>query len=72
MEPAKEKSRTLRPFVEALTVGDPIGHLNLTLVPLRGEGHQRLDYVLAADAIEAGTLEVTEVSESGSEARRVC
>jgi len=57
---------TLEPFVETLQVGDPIGHLNLTLVPLRGKGHQRLHYVLGADAIEAGALTVTEVNEAGS------
>ncbi len=33
---------------------------------IAGEGHQRLDYVLAAEAIEAGTLTVTEIDEAGS------
>ena len=45
-----------------------IGHRNLTLVPLRGAGHQRRfqDYLLAAsEAIGAGQLTVTEVNESG-------
>lgn len=68
MQPAKRDftNQALRPFVETLEVGDPIGHANLTLVPLRGEGHGQLDYILAAEAIEAGTLTITEVSESGS------
>ena len=60
------KSATLAPFTETLKVGDGMGHLNLTLVPLRGEGHGHLDYTLAADAIAAGVLTVTEVSEGGS------
>jgi hypothetical protein len=60
------KSTTLAPFIETLKVGDGMGHLNLTLVPLRGEGHGHLDYTLAADAIAAGVLTVTEVSEGGS------
>ena len=66
MDPADKTHHTLRPCVDRLTPGDPIGHANLTLVPLRGEGYEPLDYQLAAAGIEAGTLEVTEVSESGS------
>lgn len=57
---------TLRAFLEPLTVGQAFGHLNLTLVPLMGDGGGRLDYVLGADAIEAGTLTITEVGESGT------
>ncbi len=40
-----------------------IGHRNLTLVPLQGEGHQQRfqDYLLASEAIAAGALTVTEV-----------
>jgi hypothetical protein len=30
------KSRTLEQFVESLKMGDSVGHLNLTLVPLAG------------------------------------
>ncbi len=68
MQPAKKnlKDQTLRPFVEVLQVGDPVGHANLTLVPLRGGRRERLEYLLAAEAIQAGTLEITEISESGS------
>ena len=58
--------RSLREFVEGLQIGGPIGHLNLTLVPLRGNGRAGLDYILSAEAIEAGTLVVTEIGESGS------
>jgi len=45
-----------------------IGHQNLTLVPLRGEGrqHRFQDYLLASEAIDAGVLTVTEVDESGT------
>ena len=68
MQPAKNnlKDQPLRPFVETLKVGDPTGHANLTLVPLRGGRLERLEYLLAADAIGAGTLEITEINESGS------
>ena len=50
------------------TPATAIGHRNLTLVPLRGEGHQQRfqDYLLASEAIDAGTLTVTEVDESGT------
>jgi len=66
MVPAKE-SRTLEPFVESLKMGDSVGHLNLTLVPLMGgEGHGQLDYCLAADAIAAGVFTVTEMSQGGT------
>jgi len=62
-----EKARnTLQPFLADLEVGQALTHLNLTLVPLRGEGHGQLDYILGADAIDSGTLVVTEVDESGS------
>ena len=56
----------LKKHIEPLKVGEGIGHRNLTLMPLRGEGRGRLEYVLAAEAIEAGELTVTEVDESGS------
>ncbi|MBE3037483.1 MAG: TIGR02452 family protein, partial [Chloroflexi bacterium] len=62
----RPKAATLAPFIDTLKVGDGMGHLNLTLVPLRGEAPGRLDYTLAADAIAAGVLTVTEVSEGGS------
>jgi hypothetical protein len=61
-----KQTKTLRPFVDALEIGDPIGHQNLTLVPLRGGGHGRLDYLLAQEAISSGQLTVTEISEGGS------
>lgn len=59
-------TRTLTPFVETLKVGDAVGHLNLALVPLRGEGHGQLDYLLAVEALAAGSLTVTEVSQGGT------
>jgi len=50
------------------TPATAIGHRNLTLVPLRGEGHQQRfqDYLLASEAIDAGVLTVTEVDQSGT------
>jgi len=50
------------------TPATAIGHRNLTLVPLRGEGHQQRfqNYLLASEAIDAGVLTVTEVDESGT------
>ncbi len=60
------KARTLAKVVATLEVAEVIGHRNLTLAPLRGEGRRRLDYILAAEAISDGTLTVTEVDESGS------
>ncbi len=58
--------RTLAKVVATLEVTEVIGHRNLTLAPLRGEGRQQLDYILAAEAISAGTLTITEVDEAGS------
>ena len=50
------------------TPATAIGHRNLTLVPLRGEGRQQRfqDYLLASEAMDAGVLTVTEVDESGT------
>ena len=62
----RQTTRTLSGFMRKLEVAEAIGHLNLTLVPLRGEGHRRLDYILAAEAFGAEALTVTEVDESGS------
>lgn len=46
----------------------PVGHRNLTLVPLQGTERQDRyqSYLLAFEAIDAGVLTVTEVDESGS------
>ena len=58
----------MKDVLPAWTPGTPVGHRNLTLVPLRGEGHQQRfqDYMLACEAIEAELLKITEVDESGS------
>ena len=58
----------MKDVLPSLTTAAAIGHRNLTLVPLRGEGHQLRfqDYMLAAEAINAGLLTVTEIDESGS------
>jgi len=63
MDPEQER---LTEFLEKLAVGNPFGHGNLTLIPIGGNGNGQLDYILGADAIEAGTLTVTEVDEGGS------
>lgn len=56
----------LEPFVKDLAPREPMTHANLTLVPLAGgEGHGP-DYLLAAEALEAGLLTITETSESGT------
>jgi len=57
---------TLDLFVRDLQPGRPTAHVNLTLVPLQGgEGHGP-DYLLAAEAVAAGLLAVTETSEAGT------
>jgi hypothetical protein len=58
----------MKDILPAWTPGTVIGHRNLMLVPLRGEGHQARfhDYLLASEAIDAGVLTVTEVDESGT------
>lgn len=57
---------TLDLFVQDLQPGQALAHANLTLVPLAGgEGHGP-DYLLAAEAVAAGLLTVTETSEAGS------
>lgn len=61
-----EDRRSLRFAVETLEATKTIGHANLTLVPLYGPRAGRLDYILSSEAIEAGTLTITEVSEDGS------
>lgn len=57
---------TLAPFVQPLQVGQQLGHMNLTLLTLQGEPAGQLEYLLSADALAAGTLTITEVSEGGS------
>ena len=63
MDPEHER---LTKFLAPLQPGEPFGHGSLTLIPFSGNGNGKLDYVLGADAIEAGTLTVTEVDEGGS------
>ena len=58
MTQTQQPQRTLRPFIQTLKPGTPMGQRNLPLVPLEGEGHERLDYILAADAIAAAMLTV--------------
>ena len=56
---------TLEICLQPLCPGGAIAHEDLTLVPLTGDGYCRLDHLLAADAIAAGVLTVTEVGEGG-------
>jgi hypothetical protein len=58
----------MKDILPALTPATAIGHRNLALVPLRGEGRQArfMDYLLACEAIDAGVLAVTEIDEAGS------
>jgi hypothetical protein len=61
-----EDRRSLHFAIKTLEATTTIGHVNLTLVPLSGPRAGRLDYILSAEAIEAGVLTITEVSEDGS------
>lgn len=63
---SNSKNRSVGPFVEHVEPMDPLVHKNLTLIPLAGGQQSKLDYLLASEAIEAGTLIVTEVSKEGS------
>ncbi|MCD6390348.1 MAG: hypothetical protein J7L69_13125 [Desulfobulbaceae bacterium] len=64
MKEPNELTQLLVKMTRLLQLDNPIGHRNLTLVPIRGDSSE-LDYVLAAEAIEDGTLTVKEVSDSG-------
>jgi len=66
MNQQDRQATKLGPFVATLTPEQPIQHKNLTVVPLSDRQHNELDYVLSADAIESGMLEVTEVGEQGT------
>ena len=66
MTPAEQNTATLTPFLHGVEIGKAIGHLNLTLVPLRGGRREHLDYMPGSEAIADGTLTITEVSEGGS------
>jgi len=66
MTRAEHNTATLTPFLHGVDIGKAIGHLNLTLVPLRGGRREHLDYVPGSAAIAAGMLTITEVSDGGS------
>jgi hypothetical protein len=65
MQESNEMTRLLVTLVWPFQIGNPIGHRNLTLVPLFGKTAP-LDYILAAEAIQAGQLTVKEVSDAGN------
>jgi hypothetical protein len=54
------------PALPEIRVGDPVGHEALAVFPLFSEPHAGVAYVLADEAIAAGTVTVAEVSEGGS------
>ena len=64
MQEPNELTQLLVKMTQLLQLENPIGHRNLTLVPIKGES-TGLDYVMGSDAIEDGTLTVKEVSDSG-------
>jgi hypothetical protein len=49
-----------------IRVGDPLGHEGLTVFPLFDEAHGNADYLLADEALAAGTVTVEEVDQAGS------
>jgi hypothetical protein len=49
-----------------LAVGAPERHRNLTIIPLLDGKEGASPYLTLHDALEAGLLEITEVSEAGS------
>lgn len=65
MQDKNELTQLLLKMIQLLELENPVGHRNLTLVPIKGQSAE-LEYILAADAIEDGTLIVKEISESGS------
>jgi hypothetical protein len=63
----RDKSmNSVREALQNVEFGDPISHINVTLFPLFAPNGHVPDYVLLRSAIESGTAEVTETSESGS------
>jgi hypothetical protein len=54
------------PSLPEIRVGDPVCHDALAVFPLFTEPHNGIPYVLSDEAIAAGTVTVTEVSEGGS------
>ncbi len=49
-----------------IRVGNPISHESLTVFPLFAEANAQVEYLLSDEAIQAGSVTVQEVSESGS------
>lgn len=60
-----ESDVSLLDFLAGVEPQKPISHLNLSLMPLTGNGQRPVGYVLGAEAIENGSLTITEVSEQG-------
>lgn len=57
---------TLKPYLPEMKPLEAVAFRQLTVISLVGGGPRFQDYLLAAEAMEAGQLTVTEVSESGS------
>ena len=49
-----------------IRIGQPVSHGSLTVFPLYCEDHRPIDYLLADEAMEAGSVTVGEVTERGS------
>jgi ARG and Rhodanese-Phosphatase-superfamily-associated Protein domain len=54
------------PAFPEVQVGDPFRHEALAVFPLFGPSHRATEYLLADEALAAGTVTVEEVSEAGS------
>jgi len=61
-----DSTRELKTYVDCLRILNPIGHRNLTLVPLGGEAIREVDYILGSRAMKDALLTVKEISRSGS------
>lgn len=56
----------MKEILPTWTFGSAIGHRHLTLIPLLSGGPRFDQYLLASEAIDAGKLKVTEVSDVGT------
>ena len=52
--------------IPPIRVGEPIHHESLTVFPLFAERQGRVDYLLSDEAIQAGTVTIQEISDTGS------
>jgi hypothetical protein len=64
--PIGSKEGVMSVHIPKVRVGKPLQFESLTVFPIFTEEDSGIDYVLAEEAIKNGTVEVKEVSESGS------